>query len=321
MILFLIQLTLVPLLSPLLVGVIRSMKARMQSRIGASMFQPYLDLLKLFRKDEIISRDASWISLAGPYIVFIISVLVPLGVPLLTVSAPTLSFPGLAAPLTLAPLGDFIVIVYLMALGAFFLALLGMDAGGGFGGFGASREMMVAALTEGGLFFALLSAALAGGSMTTFVIAGRVSELPLISYTPLIIGFSAFFIALLAENKRFPVDNPATHLELTMIHEALLLEYSGKRLALLEWAGANNLFIFIALGANLFFPWGIAAGESVAPAALLIALIALSGKALIALGAIAFIESVIAKLRIFRVPDLLFTSFVLGMIAVGIIIA
>lgn len=307
MTLLLIQLILVPTLSPLSVGLIRSMKARMQGRIGASPLQPYRDLLKLFRKDEVISRDASWIFRAGPYLIFAVTILCALGTPLLTTLA------------VVPALGDFIVLVYLMALGTFFLALLGMDVGGGFGGFGSSREMMVASLAEGGLFFALLSAALAAGSGVTFEISAQVQALPLTSYLPLLVGFSAFAFAFLAENKRFPVDNPATHLELTMIHEAMLLEHSGKSLALLEWASANKLLIFIALGANLFFPWGIA--DSAVPGALLVGALALAGKTLIALGAVAFLESVIAKLRIFRVPDLLFTSFVLGIIAVGIVIA
>lgn len=319
MLLFLIQLIFIPALSPLAVGIIRSMKAHAQGRIGASIVQPYRDLVKLFRKDEVIPRDASWLFRWGPYAVFIISILVSLGVPLVSVSIPALAIPPFGEVLSLAPVGDFIVIVYLMALATFFLALLGMDAGGGFGGFGASREMMVSALAEGGLFFGLLSASLAAGSLTTFTIADTVGTLSLDAYLPLLVGFSAFFIALLAENKRFPVDNPATHLELTMIHEAMLLEHSGKRLALLEWASANKFLVFIALGANLFFPWGIA--ENAAPLALLLAAVAFAGKALVLLAAVAFIESTIAKLRIFRVPDLLFTSFVLGMIAVGIIIA
>lgn len=317
--LFLLHLILIPALSPLSVGIVRSLKARMQGRVGADVFQPYRDLVKLFQKNEVFSRDASWISRVGPYIVFAISALIPLGVPLVSTVVPTLVLPFFGASVSAAPLSDFIVIVYLIAFGTFLLALVGMDAGGGFGGFGASREMMVAALTEGGLFFSLFSASVAAGSVSTFAIASSVLSLPLASSAPLAVGFAAFFIALLAENKRFPVDNPATHLELTMIHEAMLIESSGKRLALLEWASANKLLIFIALGANLFFPWGIA--ESFAPASLFLALLAFFGKALVFLFAIAFIESTIAKLRIFRVPDLLFTSFVLGMIAVGIIIA
>lgn len=315
----LLQLLFIPALSPLTVGIVRTFKARMQGRVGASVFQPYRDLVKLFKKDEVFSRDASWLSRALPYAIFAISVLIPLGVPLVSTVVPELILPFFNTSVSLAPLSDFIVIVYLMALGTFLLALVAMDAGGGFGGFGASREMMVTALTEGGLFFSLFSASLAAESLSMFAVASSVLSLPSASWMPLSVGFAAFFIALLAENKRFPVDNPATHLELTMIHEAMLIEFSGKRLALLEWASANKLLVFIALGVNLFFPWGIA--ETLAPASLLLAPLAFFVKALILLAAIAFIESTIAKLRIFRLPDLLFTSFVLGMIAIGIIIA
>lgn len=309
---FTLQIIAVPVLSPLLVGIIRRVKARLQGRVGADVIQPYRDLRKLFAKDEVISADASWITRFAPYLIFSITLLLGATVPLVTTVAPTI--PGYPE-LMLTATGDFLVIVYLFALMTFFLALAGMDAGGGFGGLGSSREMMVAALAEAGLIFSLLPASFLAGTGHILDMVVQLSNLPITTAFPLFVAFLAFAIALLAENARFPVDNPATHLELTMIHEAMLLEYSGKRLALMEWASANKLMIFIALGANVFFPWGIAFEFSSFQTLLIPALI-FSVKALAFLVGIALVESLMAKFRIFRVPDLLFTSFVLGMIAV-----
>lgn len=317
---FILQLALVPIFSPLCIGVIRKAKARMQNRVGASIFQPYADLRKLFGKDEVISADASWIFRFSPYLIFAVTLVVGASIPVITTVAPSLSI-GDRSVLSFVPTGDFIVIIYLFALSTFFLALAGIDSGSGFGGFGSSREMTMAALAEGGLFFALLVASMAAENGNVMMIAERLSILPFQSYMPLFIAFFGFFIALLAENGRFPVDNPSTHLELTMIHEAMILEYSGKRLALMEWAAANKLLIFIALGANIFFPWGLAARLDTATLGVLFFSATLFIlKALTLLWSISFIESTMAKFRIFRVPDLLFTSFVLGVIALGVII-
>jgi formate hydrogenlyase subunit 4 len=283
---WLIQLILIPALAPFFVGVTRKMKAELQNRRGASPFQPYRDLAKLFRKDEVISRDASWIFRFAPYAVYAVTILVGASIPLVSTA--------LANGYT----GDFLVVIYLLALGTFFLALAGIDTGGAFGGFGSSREMLVAALTEGGLIVSLLA-------------------LALVSRTTNLLAFIGFFVALLAETGRYPFDNPSTHLELTMIHEAMILEYSGKRLAIVEWAAANKYLIFIALGANLFFPWGTADSLAVGQVALSLALFI--GKCLLFCAAIAFIESTIAKFRIFRLPDLLFTSFIISIIAIGLI--
>lgn len=309
---FILQISAVPVLSPLAIGIIRRLKARLQGRVGADIFQPYRDLRKLFAKDEVISVDASWITRFAPYLIFAITLLLGATVPLVTTVAPMI--PG-HPELALTATGDFLVIVYLFALMTFFLALAGMDAGGGFGGFGSSREMMVAALAEAGLIFSFLPASFLAGTGHVLDMVTQLGNLPIPTALPLLVAFLAFMIALLAENARFPVDNPATHLELTMIHEAMLLEYSGKRLALMEWASANKLMIFIALGANIFFPWGVAFEFSSFPA-LLIPVLVFAGKMLAFLVGIALIESLMAKFRIFRVPDLLFTSFVLGMLAV-----
>jgi formate hydrogenlyase subunit 4 len=312
---FLLQCLALPALSPLAVGIIRKMKARMQNRVGASIFQPYYDLWKLFHKDEVISEDASWIFRFSPYLIFAIMVLVAASVPVLSTMAPSL-FEGLPTAFTFLPSGDFIVIIYLLALATFFLALSGIDAGSGFGGFGSSREMTMAALAEGGLFFSLLVASVIAQSGNVMAMAESLGSMPFQSYIPLFIAFLAFFIALLAENSRFPVDNPSTHLELTMIHEAMILEYSGKRLALVEWASYTKLMIFVALGANIFFPWGVA--TSFLPEMLFSSAVWFAVKALCFLFAIAWIESTMAKFRIFRVPDLLFTSFVLSVIALAV---
>lgn len=301
-----IQLLLIPALSPLCIGITGKIKAKLQNRRGASPFQPYKDLWKLLRKDEVISRDASWIFRFAPYLIFSTTIIIGISIPLLTTA--------LKNDLT----GDFLVVIYLIALGTFFLALAGIDTGGGFGGFGSSREMMVAALTEGGLILSLLTLSLIGRTTNLFSISNAIASLSFYELPPVMLAFTGFFIALLAETCRYPFDNPATHLELTMIHEAMILEYSGKRLALVEWAAANKYLIFISLGANLFFPWGIADSLGIAAVSCSLALWIMKG--LVFCAGIAIIESSMAKFRIFRLPDLLFTSFIISIIAIGLII-
>jgi formate hydrogenlyase subunit 4 len=305
-IIWIIQLTLVPALSPLCVGIVRKIKAKLQNRVGASIFQPYRDLRKLLGKDEVISEDASWIFRFAPYLIFSVSLLVGASVPLFTSL-----FAGNL-------LSDLLVIIYLIALGTFFLALAGMDVGSAFGGFGSSREMTVAALTEGGLMFSLLALAFLTRSTNLFVIAGDISSVSFYSFAPMIPAFGAFVIALLAETARFPFDNPETHLELTMIHEAMILEYSGKRLALIEWAAANKFLIFLALGANLFFPWGMSLSANLTNVALAIGVFFM--KVLVFCVFVAVLESSIAKFRYFRLPDLLFTSFILSLISISLVL-
>ncbi|MBI5912919.1 NADH-quinone oxidoreductase subunit H [Candidatus Azambacteria bacterium] len=304
-ILWTMQILCIPALSPLIIGVIRKIKAVLQNRKGASVLQPYRDIWKLLHKDEVISADASWIFRFAPLAIFAITLVVGASVPVFA------SF--MANGFT----SDILVIVYLMAAATFFVALAGMDTGSAFGGFGSSREVTVAALAEGGLLFSLLTVALMSGTSNVFRVAETIASAELTSMLPAFFAFAGFFIVLLAENKRFPFDNPSTHLELTMIHEAMILEYSGKRLALIEWASANKLMIFIALGANLFFPWGIAHDASMV--ALAGALVAFAIKALAFCASIAVVESVIAKLRFFRLPDVLFVSFILSVIAIGLI--
>jgi formate hydrogenlyase subunit 4 len=296
---------LVPAVSPLCVGIIRKIKAGFQNRVGAKITQPYYDIWKLFRKDEVISRDASWIFKCAPYIIFSLTLIIGASVPLFT------SF------FSFNLLSDLLVIVYLIALSTFFLALAGMDAGSPFGGFASSREMTMAALTEGGLISSLLALALAAHSTNLFSMVHSPASLSMFSFPPVLLAFFAFLIAMLSETARFPFDNPATHLELTMIHEAMILEYSGKRLALIEWAAANKLLIFLALGVNMFFPAGLTA--SLESTAILTALVLFLLKVLILSLCVAVLESSMAKFRFFRLPDLLLISFILSVIAIILI--
>lgn len=301
---WIVQFSLVPLLSPLFVGIIRKLKAKLQNRDGASIFQPYRDLVKLFHKDEVISKDASWIFQVMPYILFGVTLAIGFSIPLFSFA--------LVNNIT----GDFLVIIYLIALGTFFLALAGIDVGSPFGGFGSSREMTLAALSEGGLIFSLLVPAIIAHSSNLVQIAATISSLPLTAFAPVILSFLGFVIIMLAETGRFPFDNPATHLELTMIHEAMILEYSGKRLALIEWAAANKLLIFLSLGANLFFPWGIA--HTLSMTAIVGAILILLLKVFLLAIFIAILESSIAKYRFFALPDFLFVSLILSIIAIGV---
>jgi formate hydrogenlyase subunit 4 len=302
----LIKFLYVPLISPFCIGVIRKIKAYMQNRKGASVFQPYRDLVKLFRKDEAISSTASWIFMYTPYILFAITLLVSLGLPFLTTGA------------NLFGINDFLVIIYLFTFASFFLAMAGIDTASSFGGFGSSREMTVLALTEGGLLFSFLPIAILTHTTNLNTMTSVLSSIPLIQYVPVAVAFVAFFIALLAENARIPVDNPSTHLELTMIHEAMILEYSGKRLALIEWSSFNKLVIFSILGANLFFPWSISTNSNYL--GIFMTLVFVFVKVLIIVGFVAMVESTIAKLRFFRLPDLMFTSFILGVISLFLVI-
>ncbi len=302
---WIVQILFVPVFSPLLVGITKKIKAKFQNRQGASIFQPYRDLWKLLHKDEIVSHDASWIFKFSPYIILSLTIIVGASIPLLSLATKN------------NYLGDFLVLIYMLALGTFFLALSGMDTGGGFGGFGSSREMTVAALTEGGLICSLLTLALASRTTNLFGIVNFGLGFHLQYLPAIILAFFSFCISLLAETARFPFDNPATHLELTMIHEVMLLEHSGKGLAMMEWAAANKFLIFLTLAVNLFFPFGIAVSLSLG--SLILAALVLVVKVLLLCVGIAALESFTAKFRFFRLPDLLFTSFVISAIAIGLI--
>ena len=289
--------------APGLIGLIRWLKARMQSRRGAPPWQPYLELRKLLAKETVVSVNASWLFRLAPYVVFTSTVAVTFLLPVLTV------------PLALDPVGDLLVVVYLLLLGTFFLALAGLDPGSAFGGMGASREMAVAALAEPSIAVAMFALALGAGSTSLGEIVARTMARPAEAVSPgYLLAFTALFIVTLAETGRLPVDNPSTHLELTMIHEATVLEYSGRYLALIEWAAALKLLVFFTLLANVFVPWGVATGA--APGALLFAAVTYLAKLAVLAAAVAVFETRVAKLRLFRVPELLSVSFVLALLAI-----
>jgi formate hydrogenlyase subunit 4 len=291
-------------LAPGLVGFIRWVKARLQNRRGAAIWQPYAELRKLFGKDMIVSHNASWVFHVAPYVIFGSTVVVSLIVPVLV------------TPLPFNAVADLFAVVYLLLLGTVFLALAGLDPGSAFGGMGSSREMTIAAISEPAIALAILSLALAAGSTNLGEIAARTIARPSAALSPgHILAFVALFIVMLAETGRLPVDNPATHLELTMIHEAMILEYSGPYLALVEWASWLKLLVFLMLAGNLFVPWGLA--TSLAPAALAMAFTTTVVKLVVLAVAVAVLETRVAKLRLFRVPELLAVSFVLGLLAVA----
>jgi formate hydrogenlyase subunit 4 len=298
-----LQLIMVAFGSPLLVGVIRKVKARLQGRRGATIFQPYGDLRKLLLKEAVVSENTSWIFRFTPYLLATTMLLAALIVPSLTTRAP------------LGFMGNIIALMYLFLLGTFFLALAGLDAGSAFGGMGSSREVAIAALTEPTVLIAIFGIALRAGTTSLDGIITRFGAEPLLMLNAgHLLAFIAFFIVALAENGRLPVDNPSTHLELTMIHEAMILEYSGRHLALVEWAAEMKLFLFLTLLANLFFPWGIAVTNT--PLTVVGAFLALTMKLLLLAVAIASLETAVAKLRLFRVPELLAGSFTVALLAV-----
>jgi formate hydrogenlyase subunit 4 len=250
-----------------------------------------------------MSRHASWLFRLAPYLIFASTLAVTFLVPLV------------AAPLPFDAAGDLLAVVYLLLLGTFFLALAGLDPGTAFGGMGASREMTVAAIAEPTIALAIFGLAVGAGSTNLGRIVAQTLAHPGVVINPgHLLGFAALFIVTLAETGRLPVDNPATHLELTMIHEAMILEYSGRYLALIEWAAALKLLIFFSLLANLFIPWGVA--TALTPASLAVAVMALIAKLAALALAIAVLETRVAKLRLFRVPELLGVSFVLALLAV-----
>jgi formate hydrogenlyase subunit 4 len=289
--------------SPLLVGLIRKAKARLQARRGAPVFQLYADIRKLLSKETVVSENTSWLFRFTPYLLATTMMLSALIVPVLSTRT------------TLGFMGNIIALIYLFLLGTFFLALVGLDAGSAFGGMGASREVAIAALAEPTVLIAIFGIALRAGTTSLDGMITRFAAEPLLMLnTGHLLAFFAFFIVALAENGRLPVDNPTTHLELTMIHEAMILEYSGRYLALVEWAAGMKLFLFLTLLSNLFFPWGVALDNT--PVALVIALIALAIKLVVFIGAIALLETSVAKLRLFRVPELLAGSFTIALLAV-----
>ena len=288
--------------APLLVGTLRTLKARLVGRRGPAPWQPFLDLGKLLGKTPVVSDTTSWVFRVTPYVLVAATLVAAMAAPVLT-TRPPLAFAGI------------ILLMSLFLLGTFFLALAGLDAGSAFGGMGSSREVAVAALAEPTVILAVFALSLHANTTNLGGVVEHVAGDPLMAVNPAhLLAFAAFFIVMLAETGRLPVDNPATHLELTMIHEAMVLEYSGRWLALVEWASAMKLLLFLTLLANLFFPWGVPA--LVAPLPLALGLLALAGKLAILTAALALLETSIAKLRLFRVPELLSASFALALLSV-----
>jgi formate hydrogenlyase subunit 4 len=298
------QVALVLALAPLLNGGIKQLKARLQTRRGPSLLQPYYDLAKWLSRESVESEHASWIFRLTPFIALATAVLALAAVPVLT-TRPSL---GWAA--------DAIVVVALLALGRFWLALAGLDTGSNFGGMGSSREVAFAALIEPALLAVLFAMALRTGGTHLGPMSQHLADAGLAALTPAhLLAGAALLVVVIAETGRVPVDNPDTHLELTMVHEGMLLEYAGRPLGLLVYGALLKQALMLTLLANLFLPWGIAA--EVTPAALALALGAYLVK-LAGLGALlAVIESAYAKLRIFRVPDLLGVAFLLALLAVA----
>jgi len=301
------QLLIFLLLAPLVIGWARKVKAFMTNRQGPSLWQPYYDLAKQLRKEVIVSENASWIFRITPYIVFVSTFSVGLLLPFFTSFVP------------LFFVGDVIAIIYLLAIARFFLALAGLDAASAFGGLGSSREMSLSAIIEPAMILSLFTIAVTAHSTSPGVIANEISSNPnsFSWFAPShLFAFIGLFIVALAETGRIPVDNPATHLELTMVHEAMTLEYSGRYWAFIEWAASMKFLVFLTLLANLFFPWGIVPeAQLFSPSAVAMGFGIYLGKILILTTLVAFIECTTAKLRLFRVPDLLAVSFVLSLIA------
>ena len=290
--------------APLLRGGIKKMKARMQTRKGPPLLQGYYDLAKLLRKEIVRSETASWVYALGPRLYFAAAVAATTLVPVLVAAAP------------LEGAGGILGLVGILALGRFALAVAALDTGSPFGGMGSSREMTIAALAEPALMLGLFTTALAAGSLDLGAVV-RSSLVPGALFRPSdILALSGLFIVLIAETGRIPVDNPATHLELTMIHEAMVLEYAGPDLALVEWASALKELLYITLLIDLFIPLGIATTIAAAPLAL--AAVAWVAKVFVFAVAITLVETTNAKLRLFRVPELVAVSLGLGFIALAI---
>ncbi|MGE0751414.1 MAG: respiratory chain complex I subunit 1 family protein [Variibacter sp.] len=296
------QMLLVLALSPLLTGLVRKVKARLLRRRGPPLLQPYRDLLRLMRKDVVLADSASWLFRVIPYLVFAAT----------WVAASLV--PTFRSGLLFSWTADLIAIVALLASARFFLALAGLDVGTGFGGIGSSREVMIASLAEPAMLMIVFTLALIAGSTQLSVMAAFMNSPEVGLRVSLGLGLVALIIVAIAENARIPVDNPATHLELTMVHEAMVLEYSGRHLALIELSTFLKLFLYISLIACLFMPWGISTASAdlwslIMGSAAYVAKLAVAGFLL------AVFETSIAKMRVFRVPEFLGAALMLALLA------
>lgn len=298
----LLQMLMVLLPAPLLTGFVRKVKARLLRRRGPPLLQPYLDLIKLAQKEVVVAESASWLFRVAPYLIFAVT----------WVAAALV--PTFATGLMFSWSADLIAIIALLGSARFFLALAGMDAGTSFGGLGSSREMMFATLAEPAMIMIVFSLALIAGSTQLSTVAQFMLSPAVGLRVSLGLGLFGLVIVAIAENARIPVDNPATHLELTMVHEAMVLEYSGRHLAMIELSSQLKLLLYISLIACIFFPWGLApVGAGLAPH--LIGVAAYAGKLAGAGVLLALFETSVAKMRVFRVPDFIGVALMLGLLA------
>jgi formate hydrogenlyase subunit 4 len=297
-----VQMALVLLLAPLLTGFVRKVKARLLGRRGPSVIQPYRDLLRLLRKEVVLAGNASWLFRATPYLVFAVTWVA------------TALVPTFAIGLMFSWTADLIAIIALLASARFFLALAGMDIGTSFGGIGSSREVMIASLAEPAMIMIVFSLALVAGSTQLATVAAFMASPEVGLRVSLGLVLIALVMVAIAENGRVPVDNPATHLELTMVHEAMVLEYSGRHLAMIELAASLQLLLYVSLIACLFVPWNLAVSGA-GPAAYALGAIAYLAKLAVGGFLLAMFETAIAKMRVFRVPEFLGAALMLGLLA------
>ncbi len=296
------QMLTVLLLAPLLTGFVRKIKARLLRRQGPPLLQPYRDLVRLMRKEVVLAESASWLFRVIPYLVFAAT----------WVAASLV--PTFRTGLLFSWSADLIAIIALLGSTRFFLALAGLDVGTSFGGIGSSREVMIASLAEPAMIMIVFTLALIAGSTQLSTMAGFLITPAVGLRVSLGLALLALIMVALAENARIPVDNPATHLELTMVHEAMVLEYSGRHLALIELSAALKLLLYVSLIACLFVPWGMAAPAANA-GALAVGALAYVAKLAGAGTLLALFETSIAKMRVFRVPEFLGAALMLGLLA------
>jgi formate hydrogenlyase subunit 4 len=294
------QMLLVLALAPALTGVTRKMKARLQRRIGPSILQPYRDLRRLFGKDVVLADNSSWLFRVAPYLIFAAT----------WVAAALV--PTFQTGLLFSWAGDLIAIVALLGTARFIQAVAALDTGTSFGGIGASREVMIASLAEPAMIMVVFTVALVAGSTQLSTIAAFMADAGGLRVS-LALALVALIIVALAENARIPVDNPSTHLEVTMVHEAMVLEYSGRHLAMIELASSLKLLLYISIIACIFFPFGLITDRAGLPAHA-ISLAAYLLKVIVAGLLLATLETVIAKMRVFRVPNLLGIALMLGLL-------
>ncbi len=300
LLLALVQTLLFVILAPLLVGWVKWCKCHLQNRKAPSLLQPYWDLLKLTRKQPVVSHQASWLFILAPYIIFSATVLAVTVIPLIAVDLPT------------ATSADVIVLVGFLAFARFFLTLAGLDVGTAFGGMGSSREMMISTMAEPAMLMAVFTITMTASTTNLSFMIDHIMQEGLVLRPSFIFALFALILVAISETGRIPVDNPGTHLELTMIHEAMILEYSGRHLALIEWASQLKLMLYGVLIINIFFPWGIA--ETFTPDALGYGLLTLIGKLAVLALLLAIVETLFAKMRLFRVQEFLSFAYLLGLL-------